>query len=102
MFAVIETGGKQYVAEPGIKLKIEKLEVAESGEVVFDKILFREIDGKVEIGHPYVEKAEVKAKLVRQARTRKVIVFKFHSKNRYDKKKTHRQNFTEVEIVSVA
>lgn len=102
MFAVIETGGKQYVAEPGTKLKIEKLEAAEGSEVVFDKILLREADGKVEVGRPYVSNAEVKAKVLKQARTRKVIVFKFHSKNRYDKKKTHRQCFTEVEVVSVA
>lgn len=102
MFAVIETGGKQYIAEPGKKIKIEKLEAAEGSEVVFDKILLRETEGKVEIGRPYVEKAEVKAQVLKQARTRKVIVFKFHSKNRYDKKKTHRQHFTEVEIKSVA
>jgi large subunit ribosomal protein L21 len=100
MFAVIETGGKQYIAEPGKKIKVEKLEVAEGSEVVFDKILLRESDGKIEVGRPYVAGAEVKAKVLKQGRSRKVIVFKFHSKNRYDKKKTHRQSFTEVEIAA--
>jgi len=100
MFAVIETGGKQYITEPGKKIKVEKLEAAEGSEVVFDKILLRESDGKIDVGRPYVEGAEVKAKVLKQGRSKKVIVFKFHSKNRYDKKKTHRQSFTEVEIVA--
>jgi large subunit ribosomal protein L21 len=101
MFAVIETGGKQYVAIPGEKIKIEKLEVPEGGEVLFDKVLFREVESGIELGKPYLLGTAVKGKVLRQARDKKKIVFKFHSKNRYDKKKTHRQAFTEVEITSV-
>jgi len=102
MFAVIDTGGKQYVVSPGNKIKIEKIEVLEGGEVLFDKVLFKETDSGAEIGKPYLEGSVVKGKVMRQARDRKKIVFKFHSKNRYDKKKTHRQAFTEVEIITVS
>jgi len=101
MFAVIETGGKQYVAAPGNKIKVEKLEAEEGGEVLFDKVLFKETDSGVELGRPYLNGSVVKGKVLRQGRTRKQIVFKFHPKSRYDKKKTHRQAFTEVEITSV-
>ncbi len=101
MFAVIDTGGKQYVVSPGNKIKIEKIEVPEGEEVLFDKVLFKETDSGAEIGKPYLERSVVKGKVMRQARDRKKIVFKFHSKNRYDKKKTHRQAFTEVEIIAI-
>jgi len=102
MFAVIETGGKQYVAIPGNKIKVEKLPVQEGEEILLDKVLLKETDSGVEIGKPYLDGSTVKAKVLRQGRSDKKIVFKFHSKNRYDKKKTHRQAFTELEIVSVA
>jgi len=102
MFAVIETGGKQYVAEPGNKIRIEKLEIPEGEEVVFDKILLKETDSGMELGRPYLEGSTVKGKVLKQGRDKKKIVFKFHSKNRFDKKKTHRQHFTDVEIVGIS
>lgn len=106
MFAVIETGGKQYVAEPGKKIKVEKLEIPDNspvggGDVVFDKILLKETESGLDIGHPYIEGSSVSGKVLTQGRDKKKIVFKFHSKNRYDKKKTHRQHYTEVEITGI-
>jgi len=101
MFAVIDTGGKQYVVSPGNKIKIEKIETPEGEEVLFDKVLLKETDSNVEIGKPYLKESFVKGRVAHQGRDRKKIVFKFHSKNRYDKKKTHRQAFTEVEIISM-
>lgn len=101
MFAVIETGGKQYIAQPGVKIKVEKLEVAEEGQVVFDKVLLVNDDKDVKIGAPFLSGASVTAKVLKQGRDDKKIVFKFHSKNRFDKKKTHRQSYTEVEIDSI-
>ena len=98
--AVIETGGKQYTVTSGTKLKIEKLAHDGAG-TSFDKVLLRADGDTVEIGHPYVNGATVKAKILRDARDKKKIVFKYHSKNRSRKKKGHRQEFTEVEITNL-
>ncbi len=100
-FAVIETGGKQYKVSPGQKIKIEKLNPAEGGSFEFDRILLR-VDGeKVELGTPYISGAKVGAIILRQARDKKKIVFRYHSKTRYRKKKGHRQHFTEAEIIKI-
>lgn len=100
-FAVIKTGGKQYKVSSGLKLKIEKLEAKEGDAVVFDNVLLKVNGEQLEIGAPYVSGAKVEAKVIKQGRNRKQIVFRYHSKVRYRKKKGHRQNFTEVEIVSI-
>lgn len=101
-FAIIQTGGKQYKVSSGQKLKIEKLESDNSGRVVFDKVLLVVEGEDVKIGNPYVEGAKVEAKILKQGRDKKKIVFRYHSKTRYRKKKGHRQPFTEVEISSLA
>ncbi len=101
MFAVIETGGKQYKVAPGDKIRVEKIPSAEGGEIVFDKVLLKSAEDKVEIGAPYLEKAEVRAKVLEQGRDKKKIVFRYHSKTRYRKKKGHRQPYTEVEILAI-
>jgi large subunit ribosomal protein L21 len=64
--AVITTGGKQYIAEPGKKVRIEKLTSKEGSEVIFDRVLVVEEDGKVEVGKPYIQGAAVKGKVLRQ------------------------------------
>ncbi|MBI4094296.1 MAG: 50S ribosomal protein L21 [Candidatus Liptonbacteria bacterium] len=99
-FAVIETGGKQYKVAPGEKLQVEKLS-AESGEVSFDKVLLKAVGESVAVGMPYVAGAAVRGKILRQGRGKKKIVFRYHSKTRYRKKKGHRQPFTEVEITGI-
>ncbi|OHA00808.1 MAG: 50S ribosomal protein L21 [Candidatus Sungbacteria bacterium RIFCSPHIGHO2_02_FULL_47_11] len=101
MYAVIKTGGKQYLVEPGKKLKIEKLDVAEGGKVIFDEVLLVFDDKKTDVGTPLVKSAKVEAKVLKQGRAKKVIVFRYHSKTRYRKKKGHRQHFTEVEITKI-
>ena len=100
-FAIVKTGGKQYKVAVGEKLKIETITPEADGSVVFNEVLLVEEDGKVKVGTPLVEGATVTAKLVKQGRDRKVIVFKYHSKARYKKKKGHRQHFTEVEITGI-
>jgi large subunit ribosomal protein L21 len=100
-FAIIETGGKQYRVAPGDKIKVEKLNAAAGSSFIFDKVLLAADGDKVEIGTPYVSGARVEAKVLRQARDKKKIVFRYHSKTRYRKKKGHRQPFTEVEITKV-
>lgn len=100
-FAVIKTGGKQYKVQPGDKIKVEKL-AGEAGDVIaFDEVLLSGEGEDVKIGTPLVSGGKVEAKVIRQARARKKIVFKYHSKTRFHKKRGHRQMFTEVEITKI-
>jgi large subunit ribosomal protein L21 len=101
MFAIIQTGGKQYRVSPGQKIKIEKIGAKNSSVLTFDKVLLVSDADEVKIGAPYVKGAEVKAKILKQGRDKKKIVFRYHSKTRYRKKKGHRQPFTEVEISEI-
>ena len=97
MFAIIETGGKQYRVQENDFVFVEKLEAAEGDTVVFDKVLM--LNEKV--GSPYVSGAKVTAKVEAQGRAKKVIVFKYKSKKNYHKKQGHRQPFTKVQITSI-
>ncbi len=99
-FAVIETGGKQYRVSVGDKVKVEKLNAEPGADFLFDRVLLVADGEKVEVGNPYLKGAKVAGKIVRDGRARKEIVFKYHSKTRYRKKKGHRQHFTEVEITA--
>jgi len=98
-FAIIETGGKQYRVSSGDKLKIEKLPGEAGGKTAFSRVLLEADGDSVKIGTPYLEGAKIEAKVLRQARDKKKIVFRYHSKTRYRKLKGHRQHFTEVEIL---
>jgi len=100
-FAIIETGGKQYRVAPGQKLKIEKLLAKDGEKFVFENVLLA-VDGEeVTLGTPNVKGGKVEARVLRTAKGDKKIVFRYHSKTRYRKKKGHRQLFTEVEITKV-
>lgn len=101
MLAVIKTGGKQYLVSPGQKIKVEKLDAKEGGEVVFPEVLLLENEGKTDIGSPLVNGAKVTGKAIKQGRGEKLIVFKYKAKKRYHLKKGHRQAFTEVEITEI-
>ncbi len=115
MLAVIKTGGKQYLIHTGQKLKVQKINAREGGplpagaasareggKVIFDQVLLVSDDQKTEIGTPMVKSAKVEARVLKQGRAKKVIVFKYHSKTRYRKKRGHRQHFTEVEITKIS
>ncbi len=99
--AVIKTGGKQYLVEPGKKIKVEKLEIAEGKEIVFDNVLLLQKNDKLEIGSPKVANTKVVGKVLKQGRGKKVVVYKYKPKKRYHLKKGHRQHFTEVEITKL-
>ncbi len=103
MFAVIETGGKQYLVKSGDSLKIEKLEAEAGTEVVFDKVLLlADDDGlNVEIGRPYLEGVTVTANVEQQGRSKKILVVKYKRKVRYTRTRGHRQAFTKVAVKSV-
>ncbi len=99
-FAVIETGGKQYKIAEGGKIKVEKLDGVVGGELVFDKVLLVAEGSEVLIGAPYLKDKSVAARILGQGRHDKKIVFRYHSKTRYRKKKGHRQPYTELEILT--
>lgn len=101
-WAVVKTGGKQYLVRSGQKLRIEKLDAQEGAKIIFGEVLLISDDKKTEIGTPRIQGAKVEAKVLKQGRGKKVIVFRYHSKTRYRKKKGHRQPFTEVEITKIA
>lgn len=100
IFAVIATGGKQYLVKPGDKLNIEKLNLKEGEEFEFDKVLLVKNQDGLKIGQTQVD-VKVRAKVLEQGRGEKTMVFRFKSKTRYKKKKGHRQPFTRVEILEI-
>jgi len=101
MYAIIETGGKQYRVEEGDTLFIEKIN-GEAGETVeFDKILAVSKDGKLSVGNPYVDGSKVEASVVEQGKGPKIIVFKYKSKKDYRRKQGHRQPYTKVKIEKI-
>lgn len=102
-YAIIKTGGKQYIVKAGDKVKIEKLAVAENDAVELTEVLmtFDDAGKDVKIGYPTVPGAKVTGKVLKQGRAKKVTVVKYKPKTRYTKKTGHRQMFTEVEIVKV-
>lgn len=101
MFAIIETGGKQYRAEPNAILTIEKLEGKKGDEVIFDRVLLVTVDEKTVVGQPVVNDAVVKAKIINQTKGAKVIIFKKKRRKNYRKKVGHRQPVTGVMIQEI-
>lgn len=101
MYAIFKTGGKQLKAEVGQKLFVEKLNVENGQEVVFDEVLFVGDNGKVKVGTPLVKGAKVTAKVVKNGKAKKVLVFKYKAKSNYHILKGHRQPYTQVEITNI-
>lgn len=101
MYAIIRTGGKQYRVSEGDVLNVEKLNVEEGQEVVFDEVLTVVNDGDVKVGAPTVAGAKVTAKVAKQGKAEKVFVFKYRAKSNYRKRQGHRQPYTQVEITSI-
>ena len=101
MYAVIETGGKQYKVSEGDVIFVEKLGVEEGEAVTFDKVLIVGNEGNVTVGTPVVAGATVEAKVVKNGRAKKIYVFKMKRKKNYRRKKGHRQPFTKVEISKI-
>ncbi|MCL5006870.1 MAG: 50S ribosomal protein L21 [Patescibacteria group bacterium] len=102
MIAVIETGGKQYRVEPGTTLRVEKIAGSAGDKISFDKVLLLADGADVKIGAPFLPKIKAEAVVLRQGRTRKEIVFHYHSKTRKRTKNTHREYFTEVRIEKIS
>jgi len=100
MYAIIEVGGKQVSVQKGDVIEVEKIEQADGSAVIFDKVLLVGGD-KVVVGTPYVAKAKVEAKLVRQTKAAKVISFKYRRRKSSHSKKGHRQKLTMLSISDI-
>ena len=101
MYALIETGGKQYRVAEGDVLTVEKLAVEDGAQVELDKVLLLSKDGDVQVGAPYIEGAKVFGEVVESGKGKKVIIFKYKAKKDYRKKQGHRQPYTMIKITSL-
>jgi large subunit ribosomal protein L21 len=104
MYAVIQTGGKQYRVEQGQTIVVEKLEGEKGTKVAFDEVLLISSgDGaQVSIGKPTLKGAKVAGEIVEQGRGEKLVVFKFRRRKNYVRKNGHRQSYTAVKIASIS
>lgn len=101
MYAVIETGGKQYKVQEGDILFIEKLCELEGENFVFDKVLAISKEGSFDAGNPTVAGASVTAKILAHGKGKKIIIFKYKAKKTERKKRGHRQPYTRVQIEKI-
>ena len=100
MYAIIETGGKQYRVQNGDQIAVEKSNIADGEQVVFDKVLVVGEGADVKVGAPYVD-TTVEGKVIESGKGKKVIIFKYKAKKDYRKKQGHRQPYTLVEITAI-
>jgi large subunit ribosomal protein L21 len=102
MYAIIETGGKQYIVHEGDTIRIEKLGYEPGAKVIFDKVLLlsTELEG-IKIGDPSVKDASVEANVISEGKEKKVKIFKMKAKKGYRKSQGHRQPYTKVQIAKI-
>ena len=98
MYAVFRTGGKQFRAEPGKKIRVPTLEQEPGQAITFEDVLLASDGEKVQVGAPTLEGAKVKAEILRHGRDKKIIVFKRKRRKNYRRKQGHRQGFTEIRV----
>ena len=101
MYAIIETGGKQYKVEAGDVIYIEKLGAEEASEYTFDKVIAVGTDDGITDGAPYVAGASVSAKIVKNGKAKKITVMTYKPKKNSKRKMGHRQPYTKVEISAI-
>ena len=102
MYAVFRTGGKQYRASTGERIRLEKLEAEEGASVNFDEVLLVGEGSDIKVGSPYLAGTTVSATVLKQGKSKKVSVVKFKRRQNYLRQGTHRQFFTEVEITDIS
>ena len=98
MYAVIETGGKQYKVQEGDTIFVEKIKAEEGDKIDFSKVLVVVNDDDLTVGKPYVEGVKVEGTVLEQGKARKVVVFKYKPKKNYKRKQGHRQPYTKVKV----
>ena len=101
MFAIIETGGKQYRVAPGDVVRVERVRAGEDGTVVFDRVLAAGSGANLKVGTPYLPGARVVGRLLAEEKAPKIIVFKYRAKVRYRRKRGHRQILSRVRIEQI-
>ena len=101
MYAIIETGGKQYKVQNGDTLYIEKLDAAEEASVTFDKVIALQGEDGLKVGAPYVDGATVTAHVLRNGKSKKITVFTYKPKKGSARKLGHRQPYTKVQIGAI-
>lgn len=101
MYAVIETGGKQYRVQEGDVVFVEKLPTVEGEKVEFSNVMLVSKDDDIVVGKPYVEGAKVEGTILQQGKAKKIVVFKYKAKKNYKRKQGHRQPYTKVKIDSI-
>lgn len=101
MYAIIETGGKQYRVHEGDVVFIDKLDLEEGSTVTFDKVLAVSREGSLTVGTPVIADASVSAKVIGHGKGKKIIVFKYKPKKNYRRKQGHRQPYTKVQIEKI-
>ncbi len=102
MYAVIETGGKQYRVAPGETVRVEKLAASAGDTLTFAPLLLADDAGGVQVGKPLLAGATVQAEVVEQGLGTKIIIFKYRRRKNYRRKQGHRQPFTALKITSIS
>ena len=101
MYAVIETGGKQYQVKPGDEVFVEKLDVNAEDAVTFDKVMVVGADDGIKVGAPYVDGASVTAKVIKNGKGKKLNIITYRAKKHSARRMGHRQPYTKVEITAI-
>src|SRR5262249_36963216 len=102
MYAVIETGGKQYRVSEGETLRVEKLPASAGDKLTFDTLLFADDGGNVSVGHPRVAGVKVEAQVLEQGLGKKIVIFKYKRRKAYRRKTGHRQPYTALRITAIS
>ncbi len=102
MYAIVECGGRQYRAEEGSNITVEKLPNEVGDQITLDNVLLVSGENGVQIGAPSVDGVSVKATIVEQFRGKKILVFKYKSSKRYRRRKGHRQYYTRLRVDEIA
>lgn len=101
MYAIFKTGGKQYRVAEGDSITVEKLEAAEGDTVTFEEVLTVVNDADVKIGTPTVTGAKITAKVEKQDKAKKILIFKYKAKSNYRRRQGHRQPYTKIKIEKI-
>jgi large subunit ribosomal protein L21 len=101
MYAIVETGGKQYRIEEGVVFNVERLDAEPGNEIALDKVLMTGGDDAINVGKPYLDNAKVTCEVLEHGRGKKVVIFKHKRRKDYRKKQGHRQEFTRIKVKSI-